>query len=69
MDTRQELENMEVELKKLQQEVMPQVTATLTHADIHMTSSPLHPLFSLLSKYFVSAALPGFNQLASDLAH
>lgn len=61
---------MEVELKRLQQEVTPQVTVTTyMHTNIYMTSSPLHLLFPPLSKYFVSAMLPGFNQLASDLAH
>lgn len=62
---------MEVELKRLHQEVMPHVRVTLTHlhAHKHMTSSPLHLLFPLLYQYFVSAVLPGFNQLAGYLAH
>lgn len=68
LDTRQELENMEVELKRLQQEVMPP-TCTQQHTNIHMTWSPLQLLLPPLSKYFASAALPGFNQLAGDLAH
>ena len=64
---------MEVELKKLQQEVTPEFTATLTdlyahNAQTFISPSPTVP-FPPLSKYFVSAVMPGFNQLASDLAH
>lgn len=61
LDTRQELENVEVEFKKLQQEVMPQVIV-VRFLYMHLLCFPLF-------KYFVSAVLPGFNQLASDLAH
>lgn len=69
---------MEVELKRLQQEVTQQVRVTLTphllymhttHTHTHTTSSPIHLLLPLLSEYFVYAALLGFNQLDSDLAH
>lgn len=75
LDTRQELENMEGELKRLQQEVTPRVnsdhhTPTCTqHTNTPITSSLPHLPLLPLSKYFVSAALPGFNQQASDLAH
>lgn len=68
LDTRQELENMEVELKKLQQEVTTQVTAAVTRLRAHTTILP-SSVVSPRTQYLGSAALPGFNQLASDLAH
>lgn len=62
---------MEVELKRLQQEVTSPLTSMLVHLHAHKHScdymSP--PPAPCASKSSVCAALPGFNQSAGDLAH
>lgn len=62
---------MEVELKRLQQEVTSPLTSMLVHLQTHKHScdymSP--PPAPCPSKSSVCAALPGFNQSAGDLAH
>lgn len=66
LDTRQELENVEVELKRLQQDVRPQITVIFTQT----LNNLLSPTFSsFFPTDFVPATLPDFNQMASDLAH
>lgn len=61
---------MEVELKRLQQEVdvhacAPTCTQTHKHSCDYMSPPPA----PCASKSSVCAALPGFNQSAGDLAH
>lgn len=66
LDNRQELENVEVELKRLQQDVRPQIIVAFTQT----FNNPLSSTFSsYFSSDFVPATVPDFNEMASDLAH